>query len=176
MSILLKPRSLTANSNFWHTFSLPDLPNCAKLQAPPYDKKEPPVNDTLTQRQSLCQVQERKRSFARVRLLGSQFKISRPNRLQHLHDAGPNFTGFRMAAHFLLRKDQLAVDPDVKYSTGGGNHFPAADEILDFAFVQDFVRQTDGIRLVSSSRAILDDNIRSSFLHDCVLSHRNTCR
>ena len=99
-------------------------------------------------------------------LLGGQLEIGRADGLQRLQDAGPNFAGFRMAAHLVFREDQLAIDRDVKDAAGGRDQFPTADEILNFAFVQDLIRQTDGIGLVSSSGAILDDNIHSTFLHE----------
>ena len=102
----------------------------------------------------------------RRRLLGNQFRIGRADALQHFQDASPHLARLRMAADLVLREDQLAIDRDVKDAAGGRNQFPTADIVFDFAFVQDFVRQTDGIGLVSSSRAVLDDDVHSTLLHD----------
>ena len=78
-----------------------------------------------------------------------------------------------MATDLLLGEDQLAVDRDIKYAAGSGDEFPTADEVFNVALVQDFVRQTDGNRLVSSSGAVLDDDVHSAFLHGAPLLNNN---
>lgn len=102
----------------------------------------------------------------RLRLLGNHFCIGGADGLKRLHDAGAHFARLGMAANRMLRKDQLAVDGDVKDAAGARDQLPTADEVFDFTLVQNFVRQTDGLGLVSSSRAILDDNVHSTFLHE----------
>ena len=71
-----------------------------------------------------------------------------------------------MTANFLLGKDQLAIDGDIKDAAAARNELPTTDEVLNRPVFQDFVRQTDGIGLVPSSSAILDDNVHDSVLHD----------
>lgn len=99
-------------------------------------------------------------------LFGGQFKVGWAHGFQHFQYAGPNFARFGMAARFLFGEDQLAIDPYVEYPARGRNHFPTTYEVFDFTLVQDLVRQTDGIGLVSSSGAILDDDLHSTFLHE----------
>lgn len=79
-----------------------------------------------------------------------------------------------MAVNCLLGEDQLAVDANIKDAAGGRYQLPTADEVFDFTFVQDFIRQTDGVRLVSSSSAVLDYNIHSTFLHEALSPLGNT--
>ena len=107
--------------------------------------------------------------IGRMALVASQFKIRRANRIQHTHDSAADFTRFGLTTDLFLGKDQFAVYRDVKYAAGAGYQLPTAHKVFDFAFVQDFVRQTDGNRLVSSSGAVLDDDVHSAFLHDRLL-------
>lgn len=100
------------------------------------------------------------------RLFGRQLKIGWAHRVQNFLNAGSHLARFGMPANGFLREDELAIDQDIKDAARAGNKLPTADEILNLTFVQNFVRQTDGIRLVSSSSAILDDDIHSAFLHD----------
>lgn len=104
------------------------------------------------------------RETAKV-LLGRQLDIGGFDSLYSFQDAGANFAGFRVPAHFLLGEDQLAIDPDIEDSTGGRYQLPTADVELNVALLQNFVRQTDGIGLVPSSRAVLDDDLHSTLLH-----------
>ena len=73
-----------------------------------------------------------------------------------------------MASDFFLGENQFAIDRDIKDAAGTGNELPTADEVLNIADVQDFVRQTDGIGLVSSSGAVFDDDVHDSVLHDAL--------
>ena len=82
-----------------------------------------------------------------------------------------------MTAHFVLGEDQLAIDSHIKDAAGARNQLPTADKVFDFTLVQNFVRQTDGIGLVSSSRAILDDDVHSTLLHEsCPFMFKPTIR
>ncbi len=95
-------------------------------------------------------------------LLGYQLDVGG---FQCFQDASSHFAGFGMAAHFLLGENQLPIDGDIKDAASAGNQLPTAYVKLNFALVQDFVRQTDGLWLVSSSGAILDDDVHSTLLH-----------
>lgn len=99
-------------------------------------------------------------------LLRRQLGLGFADRLQRFQDASADFAGLGMASDFLLGEDQLAINRYVEDAAGAGNQLPTADVMLNVAFVQDFVRQTDGLGLVSSSRAILDDDIHSTLLHE----------
>jgi hypothetical protein len=62
-----------------------------------------------------------------------------------------------------FRMHGLAIDRDFKCAATGRNQFQRPDVLLEF---EEFVRQTDGMRLVISSRAILDGDIQAH-VFDC---------
>lgn len=103
---------------------------------------------------------------ALILLISSQRDVGRAQRIQRFHNAGADFSRFGMAIDLLLGKDQFAVDPNIKYPAGAWDHVPAFDKSLNFAFFQDVGRQTDGNRRVVSSRAVFNDNVHQSLLHD----------
>lgn len=78
----------------------------------------------------------------------------RADSLQFLQDGCPDFTRLGMAAQSLFGEYFVAVDCDLEGSTGAGGHRPGANEIFNFAFTQNFVRQTDGAWRIVSSRAV----------------------
>jgi hypothetical protein len=108
-------------------------------------------------------------SLPTLALIACQFEIRRSNSFQHVHDTAADFAGFGMTTDLFLGEDQFAIYPDIKNAARAGDKFPAADKVLNFAFIQKLVRQTDGNRLVSSSGTILDDDVHSAFLHDFLL-------
>lgn len=100
-------------------------------------------------------------------LISSQRNVSRTQRIQHFDNASADFARFGMAVDLLLGKDQLIIDPDVEYPAGAGDHVPAFDKSLNFALLENVVRQTDGNRCVVSSRAVFNLDVHQSLLHDC---------
>jgi len=70
-----------------------------------------------------------------------------------------------MAAKCFLGKDLVAIDGDFKQTARTGDQVPITNMNLDFAFVQDFVRQTDGARGVASSRAVFKCDVGNAVLH-----------
>lgn len=101
-------------------------------------------------------------------LISSQRNIGRAQRLQRFENAGADFARFGMAVDLLLGKDQLIIDPDVKDAAGAGDHVPAFDKNLNFALLENVVRQTDGNGCVVSSRAVFNFDVHQSLLHDCL--------
>ncbi len=65
-------------------------------------------------------------------------------------------------ARFQLRVDQFAVNGDFETATLGGLQIKAAD--LLFVGSEDFGRQTDGLRFVVSSSAVLQVDLHRVFL------------
>lgn len=100
------------------------------------------------------------------RLVARQLEIGRPYAFERFQDTAADLAGFGMTTKLFFGKDQFAIDRDVKNATRAGDQVPTADKVFDFAFVQNFVRQTDGNRLMSSSSAVRDDDIHSAFLHE----------
>lgn len=100
-------------------------------------------------------------------LISSQRNVSRTQRIQRFDNASADFARFGMAVDLLLGKDQLIIDPDVEYPAGAGDHVPAFDKSLNFALLENVVRQTDGNRCVVSSRAVFNLDVHQSLLHDC---------
>jgi hypothetical protein len=64
----------------------------------------------------------------------------------------------------LLRVNRLPIDRDLKHAAAGRNQLQRTDVLFEF---QQFVRQTDGLRFVVSSRAIFDGNLEC---HSRILS------
>ena len=94
------------------------------------------------------------------------FCHGRAQRFQNFQDAGADLPRLGMAVDLLLGEDKLAVDAHVKDAAGAWNHVPAFDINFDFALVENFVRQTDGNGCVVSSRAVFNDNVHQSLLHE----------
>lgn len=103
---------------------------------------------------------------ANLGLAGSHFDIGRADFVQDSADGSADLARFGMTPDFFLAEDAFAIDPDIKDAAGARDQFPTADVVFDIAFVQDFVRQTDGNGLVPSSGTILNDNFHSTYLHD----------
>ena len=57
----------------------------------------------------------------------------------------------------LLGIDRLPINSDLKHAAARRNQFERADVLFE---LQEFVRQTDGLRLVVSSCAILDCDVQ----------------
>ncbi len=121
-------------------------------------QKRPPDNARLPERSRCCVV--------KLCLAGGHFYIGGADFIQGSANSGTDFARLSMASHFFLAEDALAIDPNIKDAAAARHQLPTTDEILDLALVQDFVRQTDGLGLVSSSGAVFDDNLHNPVLHD----------
>lgn len=64
-----------------------------------------------------------------------------------------------MTTQCFLGKDQFIIHRDLKAATAGRDELPFGDEVFDFTFVQDGVRQTDGAGCVVSRGAIFNGNM-----------------
>ena len=98
-----------------------------------------------------------------------QMETWRTKRIQHFEDSLPDFTWFGMAAQFLLAEDQFLIDGYFKTTTLRRDQFPVRNEIFNFAFTQDLVRQTDGTRCVVSSCTVFNGDSHHGLLHKVLL-------
>ena len=79
------------------------------------------------------------------------------NRSAFLTDGFDNGIRIGELACRILRVDLLSIDRNLKHAAAGRNQLERADVLFEF---QEFFRQTDGLGLVVSSRAILDGDVQ----------------
>ncbi|SRR6266511_952337 len=78
-------------------------------------------------------------------------------------DGFDNRVEVRKLARLQFGIDLFPMEADLKGAAAGRDEFQRTDSLLKR---QDFLRQTDGLRFVVSSRAIFDGDFR---IHNCVL-------
>ena len=72
-------------------------------------------------------------------------------------DGSENLVGLRELSGGEFRMDFLTIDDHLKGPSAGGHEFERTNPLLE---PQQFLRQTDGMRLIVSRCAILDGNFQ----------------
>lgn len=85
--------------------------------------------------------------------------------LQEAAEGGIDFARFGVAAYSLLGEDEFAIDDDFEDAAAGRDKPPRGNVIFEFAFVQNFCRQTDSAFGVVSGRAVGDADVQNGVIH-----------